>query len=102
MKFKKLLTEIKAEIQGNKFPDHLVFDDNDNIIGDKLKGGAWEKVFNEILIAIKKQGLSKLFSANKDPVDVFGATATGKINMQDDNGKKYYFDTATKKIYNRK
>lgn len=102
MNFKKILTEIKAEIKGSGFPDHLIFDNNNKLIGDKIKGTEWEQVFKEILVAIKKQNLGRLFSAEKEPMDVFGSSPTGRVYMQDDNGRKYYFDTVSKKIYNRK
>ncbi len=98
MKLKKVLQEIQAEIVGNTIPAHKIFS-GDNI--SKLpQDSEWRKVLGEILVAIKKAGLSDDFEKDLNPLDISGdQKPVGKISLVSDSGKKYIYNVDKKKLF---
>lgn len=92
MKFKKVITELQAEIVKGKIPGNKIFSTNGNIT-QLGRNDEWRKVLGEILVAIEGAGLSNDFASDREPVDIIGKNlSNGKVVLQSDSGIKYFYD----------
>jgi hypothetical protein len=96
MKLKTVLNELQAEIINGKIPAHKIFSNN-NVINLK-NYPEWRGVLEDILRAIKENGLQDKFSKDLSPDDITGDKASGTVRLTADSGEKYIYNVNRKKL----
>lgn len=98
-KFDNILNEFKAEVVGKIVPFNKVFDENNKIIPkEKLVKSEIGNTINQIVAALKKQGLINKFSADDQSTLDFSPGPKGIIKLTDDEGNNYIFKLSTGKV----
>jgi hypothetical protein len=105
MKLEKLLLELEAEISGDDkgnlgIKKNRVFANGNLIDTNKLKDGSeWQKVFKEIIDAIKTAKLEDKFKTDdiKD-LDITGANPRGLLTISAEDGTQYVYNALTHKL----
>ena len=112
MKFDRVLNEIQAEIINGVIPWNHMDDINGQPLGkDKeqvmsrinKKDPVGLKVLEDIVKALRKQGIIDKFKKNLSPVDIGNFDhRTNTVTLQDDFGEKYVYSITKKIVYKAK